>query len=190
VTKLIIGLAIFLGVHSVSIFAVKWRNRMVETLGLPVWRSTYSLLSIVGLVVIVQGYAAARAAPVILYVPPSWLKHAAMLLMMFVFPLLLAAYLPGRINTALKHPMLVAVKTWAVAHLLANGAVADVVLFGAVLVWAVLDRISMRWRAPRPTPLTPPSRFNDAIVVIAGLAIYAAFFFGLHTWLTGIPLTL
>ena len=189
-TKLILGLAIFLGMHSISIFADKWRNRMVETLGAPVWRSTYSLLSIVGLVVIVQGYAAARAAPVILYVPPPWLKYAAMLLMMFVFPLLLATYLPGRINTALKHPMLVAVKTWAFAHLLANGALADVVLFGAVLVWAVLDRISLRSRMPRPTPLTPPSRWNDAIVVIAGFAIYAAFFFGLHAWLTGMPLVL
>jgi uncharacterized membrane protein len=86
--------------------------------------------------------------------------------------------------------MLVAVKTWAFAHLLANGALADVVLFGAVLVWAVVDRISLRWRMPRPTPLTPPSRWNDAIVVIVGLAIYAAFFFGLHAWLTGMPLVL
>lgn len=189
-TKLIIGLAVFLGVHSVSIVADDWRSRVVARLGVPVWRATYSIVSIVGLVLIVQGYAAARAVPVILYVPPLWLKYAAMLLMMFVFPLLLAAYLPGRINTALKHPMLVAVKTWAFAHLLANGALADVVLFGAVLAWAVLDRISLRRRTLRPTPLTPPSRWNDAIVVIAGLALYAAFFFGLHAWLTGVPLVL
>jgi uncharacterized membrane protein len=103
---------------------------------------------------------------------------------------LLAAYLPGRIKTAAKHPMLAGVKLWAFAHLLANGALADVVLFGTFLAWAVADRISLKRRAPRPVPATPPSRWNDAIAVVGGLAVYVGIVLGGHAWLTGMPLVL
>jgi uncharacterized membrane protein len=188
VTLLIVGILVFIGVHSISILAADWRNRFVARTGLVAWQALYSLLSLVGLVLIIRGYAAARADPVILYVPPLWMRHSAMLLMMFVFPLLLATYLPGRIKTAFKHPTLVAVKTWAVAHLLANGGLHDVVLFGAFLAWAVVDRISYRYRAPRPARELPPSRWNDAITIVGGLALYAVFLRGGHEWLTGMPL--
>jgi len=118
------------------------------------------------------------------------MRHVAFLLMLPVFPLILAAYLPGRIKAALKHPMLVAVKTWALAHLLANGMLADVLLFGGFLVWAVAARISLGRRPPRPMmmPLPAPSLRNDVIAVVAGLAIYVATLLWLHRALIGVPL--
>ena len=103
-----------------------------------------------------------------------------------LFPLFLAAYLPGRIQRLTKHPMLVATKLWAVAHLLANGMLADVVLFGAFLAWAVADRISLKRREPVPVPGAPASRWNDLIAVVAGLGLYLAFVFGAHRWLIGV----
>lgn len=188
--RLVIGLALFLGVHSISIFADAWRDRTVERIGKNAWQGLYSVAAAAGLVLIVVGYASARGEFVILYVPPLWLRYLAMALMIFVFPLLLAAYLPGRIKTATKHPMLVAVKTWAFAHLLVNGALPDVLLFGSVLAWAVVDRISYKGRKPRPLPAASASSWNDAIAVAAGLGIYAAFFLGGHAWLTGMPLVI
>ena len=134
----------------------------------------------------VWGYGLARQAPVVIYVPPSWLRHLSMLLLVFVFPLLLAAYLPGRIQRVTRHPMLVATKLWAVAHLLANGALADVLLFGAFLAWAVADRISLSRREPRPVPAAPASRWNDLIAAVVGLGLYVAFVFGGHLWLIGV----
>jgi uncharacterized membrane protein len=100
--------------------------------------------------------------------------------MLPVFPLLLATYFPGRIRVAVKHPMLTATKAWAVAHLLANGALADVLLFGGFLAWAVADRISVGKRPPRPPPGAPPSKLNDVIAVVGGLAIYWLLVSGLH----------
>jgi uncharacterized membrane protein len=138
----------------------------------------------------VVGYGQARAELVILYVPPLWLRQVTIIGMLPVFPLLLAAYLPGRIRTALKHPMLVAVKLWAALHLLANGALPDVLLFGSFLVWAVADRISLKRRVPRPVPTLPGSKFNDVLAVVLGIAIYAAFMLGAHQWLTGMPVNL
>jgi uncharacterized membrane protein len=104
-----------------------------------------------------------------------------------VFPLFLAAYFRGRIQAATRHPMLAAVKLWAAAHLLANGTLADVLLFGAFLAWAVADRLSMKRRTARPIPGAPPSKANDLIAVVGGLVIYAAFVLGLHAWLIGVP---
>jgi uncharacterized membrane protein len=111
-----------------------------------------------------------------------------MVLMLPVFPLLLATYLPGMVKTAAKHPMLVAVKLWAVAHLLANGAVADVLLFGSILVWAVADRISLKRRSGRTTVSAKPGQWNDLIVVIGGLMIYSLMIQFGHRLLIGIPL--
>jgi uncharacterized membrane protein len=190
VTQLVIGILLFLGMHSISILAEDWRDRAVARVGLVAWQALYSILALAGLVLIVRGYAAARADPMILYVPPLWARHSAMLLMMFVFPLLLATYLPGRIKIVFKHPTLVAVKTWAIAHLLANGGLHDVVLFGAFLAWAVVDRISYRFRAPRPGRALASSKWNDAITIVGGLALYALFIRGGHAWLTGMPLPL
>jgi len=180
------GLILFFAVHSVSIVNEAWRDRMAAKLGEWPWKGLYGLLSFAGLALAIWGYGLARQDPVILYVPPTWLRHAAVLLLAFVFPLLLAAYLPGRIKEATRHPMLAATKLWALAHLLANGALADLLLFGSFLAWAVVDRISMKRRKPRPVPGAPPSRFNDLVAVTGGLALYAAFVLWLHAALIGV----
>ncbi len=187
-TKLIAGLLIFFIPHSVSIVNSIWRDRMVERISEIPWKGIYSLISIIGLVLIIVGYGEARQNPMILYISPGWLKHIAMLLMVPVFPLLFAAYLPGRIKTATKHPMLLATKIWALAHLLTNGTLADVLLFGAFLVWAIADRISVKHRPPRAVPAIPVAKINDVIAIVAGLGIYAAFVIWLHVRITGMPL--
>lgn len=184
-SQLILGLVLFLGMHSVSIFAEGFRDRMVEKSEL-VWKAVYGLVSIAGIVLIVQGYGAARMDPVILYTPPVWLRHLAALLLLPIFILFFAPYLPGKIKQATKHPQLVAVKLWAVAHLLVNGTLADVLLFGAFLVWAVVDRVSLKRRAVRALPSAPESPVNDVIVIILGLAAYGAFAFWLHAAWIGV----
>jgi uncharacterized membrane protein len=186
VTVLLVGLIVFLGIHSISIFAPDFRNRMAARLGAGRWRGIYSLVSLVGFVLLVWGYGLARRDPVLLYNPPFWTHHLTAVLMLPVFPLLFAPYFPGRIKAALKHPMLVAVKLWAVAHLISNGMLADVLLFGAFLAWAVADRISYKHRQQRPLKGAPPAARNDVIVVIVGLAIYALFVFWLHLKLIGV----
>ena len=183
---LVAGLILFFVPHSVSIVSASWRDEVAEKIGEWTWQGIYALVALAGLVLIVWGYGLARHEPVILYIPPLWLRHGALLLLVFVFPLLLAAYLPGRIKAVTKHPMLAATKIWAFAHLLANGSVADVVRFGSFLAWAVIDRISMKHREERPIPGAPPSKLNDAIAVVAGLALYLAFVLWLHAWLFGV----
>lgn len=185
-TLLLTGLALFLGVHSLSIVAPGMRDALAARLGEGPWKGLYSLLALVGFVLIVVGFGEARAAPVVLYVPPAWLRYVAIALMLPVFPMLLAAFLPGQIRTTLKHPLLAATKTWAFAHLLANGTLADVVLFGALLAWAIADRIALKRRPSRPVPSLPAGRFNDAIAIVAGLALYGLFLAGLHRMLIGV----
>jgi uncharacterized membrane protein len=184
---LIAGLVVFFLTHSISIVNESWRNQMVTRLGELPWKGLYALVSIIGLALIVTGYGLARQDPLVLYTTPNWLNHVTALLMIPVFPLLLATYLPGRIKTATKHPMLVATKTWALAHLLANGTWADVLLFGSFLAWAVADRISMKRRTQRPLPGAPQSKLNDIIAVVGGLAIYVGFAFWGHQALIGVP---
>jgi len=186
---LIAGLVVFFAVHSVSIFNEPWRDSMVAKLGEWPWKGVYSMAAIIGFVLIVWGYGLARVDPVVLYSPPMWLRHVSILILVPVFPLLLAAYLPGRIQAMTRHPMLVATKLWAVAHLLANGTLADVLLFGSFLVWAVIDRISMKRRTQRLIPGAPPSKFNDIIAVLFGLVLYTVFVLWLHAWLIGVSPT-
>jgi uncharacterized membrane protein len=184
---LIIGLILFLGIHSLAIFSPAGRLTLIGKFGLLGYKALYGVIALIGFVLIVIGWGQARLDPVVLYHPPAWLTHVNNLLMLFVFPFLLAAYLPGRIQSTLKHPMLVAVKTWALAHLLVNGTLAAVLLFGAFLAWAVADRISMKRRPPQSTPQLPQWKFNDIIVVVAGLALHVAFVFWLHPLLIGVP---
>jgi uncharacterized membrane protein len=184
--KLVLGLVIFLGVHSIRIFAPGLRDRIVARIGLTPWKMVYSIVALLGFVLIVGGYAQSRLDPVLLYNPPLWLRHVAALVMLPVFPLLVASHLPGRITAAVKHPMLTATKAWAVAHLLANGMLADVLLFGGFLAWAVLDRISVGKRAQVNAPATGPLR-NDIIAVVVGLAIYVVFVLWAHKLLIGVP---
>jgi uncharacterized membrane protein len=186
---LIVGLVLFLGIHSVEIFSPAFRGNTVARIGEGAWKGIYSLLSIAGFVLLIWGYGMARQEPILLYAPPAWTRHVTALLMLPVFPLLLAAYLPGRIKAAVKHPMLVAIKTWALAHLIANGMLADVLLFGGFLVWALADRISLKRRVVRPTPGPPPSKYNDLIAVVGGLALYVIFALWLHVrWIGVSPL--
>ena len=189
-SMLVAGLLVFLGVHATSIFAPAWRNAQLAARGEAVWKGGYALLSLVGFALIVHGYGVARGTPVVLYEPPAFLRHVAWTLMLPVFPLLLASKLPGRISAATKHPMLVAVKLWALAHLLAKGTLASTLLFGSFLAWAVADRISLKRRPVSPLTgraiTAPPGRFNDAIAVVLGLGLYAAFIGVLHLWLIGV----
>ncbi len=185
---LIAGLILFFGPHSVAIVAPSWRDRMVMHLRALSWKGAYSLISAAGLILIVLGFAQARRSPVVLYVSPAWLHDLTWVMMLPVFPLLFAAYLPGRIQTAAKHPMLAAIKIWATAHLLVNGTLADVLLFGSFLVWAVAVRISLKRRVPAPVRGAPPSRYNDLIAVVLGVALYALFILRLHALIIGVPL--
>jgi uncharacterized membrane protein len=184
---LVAGLILFLGVHSVSIVAPDWRQAQIARRGERTWKGVYALVSLAGLLLLIYGYGVARHAPVVLYTPPLALRHVALVLMIPVFPLFIAAYFPGRIQRSAKHPMLLAVKFWATAHLLANGTLADVLLFGGFLLWAVADRISVKRRAvPHAVPGAPPSPLNDLIAVIGGLVVYAAFLFWIHVRMTGV----
>jgi uncharacterized membrane protein len=184
---LIAGLVLFLGVHSIAIVSPSFRARAIQRVGEGAWKGLYALISLVGFVLICYGFGLARQAPVVLYSPPTWLRHVTFLMMLPVFPLVLAAYLPGRIKAAAKHPMLAAVKFWAFAHLLANGSLADVLLFGGFLAWAVADRISVKRRSmPQVLRTAPPRPWNDAIAVVLGLAIYALLIGWAHVRLFGV----
>ena len=188
-TLFLAGLVLFLGIHSVGIVAPAWRDAQLRQRGEAVWKGLYSTVSLVGFVLLIYGYGAARQFPVVLWTPPTTMRHIALLLMLPVFPLLLAAYLPGRIQKAARHPMLLAVKIWAAAHLLANGTLVDVLLFGSFLAWAVLDRVSVKRRAvPHAVPGAPPSAANDVIALVGGLVAYGVFVLWAHRWLIGVPL--
>lgn len=187
-TELIAGLVLFLGIHSTSIVAPTARDKAAARLGEYGWKVLYSVIALVGLILLVRGYGDARLDSIVLYSPPQWTRHLAMLLMLPVFIFFLATYLPGRISNRLKHPMLVAVKLWAVSHLVANGTLADVLLFGGFLAWAVADRISMKRRIARDNPSFPSWKANDAIAIVGGLALYIAFVFWLHPALIGVAI--
>ena len=183
---LALGLVLFLGVHSIAIVSPGLRDRVFGRLGETGWKGLYSAASLIGFALIIYGFGLARRVPIVLYSPPIWMRELALLAMLPVFPLILAAYLPGRIKTAVKHPMLAAVKFWAFAHLLANGLLADVLLFGGFLAWAVADRISFKRRPPQALRTAPPGRWNDAIAVVLGIAIYVLFLEWAHVRLFGV----
>ncbi len=185
---LVLGMVLFLGIHSISIVAPAWRDRTAARLG-NAWRGFYSLASIAGFIVIIWGYGIARHNPVMLYTPPDWIHYVTAVLMLPVFPLFLAPYFPGRVKSALQHPMLVSVMLWALAHLIATGLLANVVLFSGFLAWAVADRISYRWRTQRPIATAPPGKLNDGIAILAGLVLYVVFEHWLHVrWIGVQPL--
>ncbi|MEQ8205209.1 MAG: NnrU family protein [Woeseia sp.] len=186
-TTLVLGLFLFLGIHSVSIVAGGFRDRLVAR-SAHGWKAFYTVVAIAGFYFIATGYAAARMEPVVLYMPPLWLRHVAALLLLPVFILFFAPYLPGRIKTATRHPQLIAVKLWALAHLLVNGMLADVVLFGSILAWAVADRISMKRRSARPVPGAPPAVVNDALLIVIGIGAYVLMVTWLHkAWIGVAP---
>jgi uncharacterized membrane protein len=188
---LIGGLALFIVVHLVPTRPAL-RAALVGRLGPGLYRGLFSLVSIAGLGLIVLGYGQmqglGRGNPQ-LWVPPVWIKHVVFLLMIPAMILLVAAYVPSRIRSAVGHPMLAAIKIWAFAHLLANGDLASVLLFGSLLGFAVYDRISVAGR-PSPGPLGDArgGAIQDILVVVAGLAVYALLLFWGHAKLTGVAL--
>ena len=193
---LILGLLIFLAPHSVRILADDWRSAQVARIGLPAWKGLYSVVSIVGLVLIVWGYGMARTAPIEVWNPPVFTRHLASLFTLAAFVLLVAAYVPrNRIKAAIGHPMVAGVKLWAFAHLLANGTVADLLLFGSFLVWAIFDFRAAR-RRDRAAAAgaahggasdgAPPSLAADVVVILVGIGAWALFAFQLHGWLFGV----
>ena len=185
---LILGLMLFLGAHAVRICAESWRAGMINRLGEARWKALYSLVSTAGLVLIVWGYGQARLDPVMLWSPPTYMRHVAALLMLVAFVMLMAAYVPGNaIKARLGHPMVLSVKVWALAHLLSNGTLADAVLFGAFLVWAVLDFRSARRRdrAEDAEPLEGTAG-GTLLTLATGLLVWAVFAFWAHAWLIGV----
>ena len=181
---LVAGLLVFLGIHSISIVAPRWRAVQFARLGEMRWKGLYSLVSIAGFVALVYGYGIARQQPVVIYTPPAALRHLTMLFMLPVFPLLIAAYAPGYIRRAVKHPMLIAVIFWAIAHLLANGTLHDLLLFGAFLVWAVADLVSV---AKRPAVAARTvSIANDVLAIVVGLGLYVLMLLWAHAVVIGV----
>jgi uncharacterized membrane protein len=186
---LVAGLVVFLGAHSVRIFAEGWRAATIAEMGEKAWKGVYTLVSIAGFVLIVVGYGIARKAPTALWpLPPVWTHHLAALLMLFSFVLLAAAYVPGnQLKATLHHPMVLGVKVWAFAHLIANNSLADVLLFGGFLAWAVLDFRSARKRDRDAGTVYPPGRASRTVVAgVAGAVAWAVFAFWLHRVLIGV----
>ncbi len=185
---LILGLIIFLGAHSVRIFAEDWRTRTIARVGPNPWKGVYSLISIAGFVLLVWGYGQARQAGGVLYDPPLFLYPVTSLLTLISFVLLAAAKVPGNhIKAAVGHPMVAGVKLWAFAHLLSNGSLADVILFGAFLVWAIVDFIAARKRDRSAGTRYPAgSGARTAMTVVAGAVAWVVFAFWAHLWLIGV----
>lgn len=188
-TILVLGLILFLGVHSVQIIAPGIRAQVIARGGgVGAWMWPYTAIAGAGFLLIIAGYGMARYDAPIIYMPPAELRHLALGVMVAVFPLLLATYLKGRIGQMLGHPMLLATILWAAAHLMVNGSVADILLFGGFLLWASINWRSQITRMPQPdtTPHKRPWGRNDAIAVIGGLALYAGLIGGLHALLFGV----
>jgi uncharacterized membrane protein len=185
---LVIGLALFLGVHSTRVFAEDWRTQRIAKMGGGAWKGLYSLISIAGFMLIIYGYGLSRQTPIDLWMPPLWTRHAAALLTLPIFIMLAAAYIPGTtIKAKLKHPMMLSVKLWAIAHLLSNGRLGDVLLFGGFLLWAVLAFRAARKR-DRAQGLTYASTgvSRDLIAIAAGLIAWVVFALYLHGALIGV----
>ncbi|NOT71129.1 MAG: NnrU family protein [Hyphomicrobium sp.] len=187
---LIVGLALFLGVHLLPTIP-EVRDGLRNRVGAGAYKAIFSILSLIGFAVIVFGYHKMQLHPgknPVLWDPPVWTRHIALLLMLPAMIFLVASQVPSRIRSAVKHPTLLAIKLWALAHLLSNGDLASLLLFGSFLAYAIYDRISVKQRGALG-PLgdkQPSSILNDVIVVGAGLALYAALLLGGHAWLIGV----
>jgi uncharacterized membrane protein len=187
-TILIIGLAIFLGIHSVRIVAEGWRDAQIARLGEKPWKLGFSVLSVIGFALIIWGYGIARQVPVILWNPPSGMRHVAGLLTLIAFIFIAAAYVPrNHLKARFHHPMVLGVKAWAVGHLLANGTVADLLLFGSFLIWAVCSFIAARRRdrLEGPTFMAGTAR-GTLLAIVGGTVAWAVFAFWLHRLLIGV----
>ena len=187
-TTLVLGLVIFLGLHSTRIVAEGGRAKAIRQLGEGPWKGVYSLLSLIGLVLIIWGFAQARWTADRLWSPPVWTRHTTILLMLISL-ILIGAYIfkKSHIAVAAHHPMVWGVAIWAAGHLLANGSTADLLLFGAFLVWAVADLVSSYGRDRRNAVVYPAASWGaTAGAIVAGFVLWAALVGGLHFWLFGV----
>ena len=187
-TYLILGLIIFLGVHSLRMVGESWRTRVRASAGEATFKGVHSVLSILGFALIVWGFGQARQSPVQLWSPPVAMRHVAALLTLVSFILLAAAYVPGNsIKARVHHPMVLGVKVWAFAHLLANGNVAHVLLFGSFVLWAIWNFAASRRRDRLTGVIYPPGKGSaTAITIVVGIAAWLAFALFLHGWLIGV----
>ncbi|MBH1964089.1 MAG: NnrU family protein [Comamonadaceae bacterium] len=185
---LVLGLVLFLGVHSVRIFAEGWRSRAVSSMGPMTWKAVFSVVSVIGFVLIIWGYGMARQQPVMVWSPPMGMKHANSLFTLVAFIFLAAAYVPrNHLKAKMHHPMVLGVKLWAFGHLLATGKLADLLLFGSFLLWAVLDFRAARQRdRVLGTVYAPGTMMGTLLTVVIGMVAWAAFAFWLHAALIGI----
>ena len=185
---LILGLVLFLGVHSVRVFAEGTRTRFIAQRGENAWKGLYSVLSIVGFVLLIWGYGLARQAPVVLWTPPTWARHLAALLTLPAFVLLVASYVPGNaIKARVHHPMVLGIKVWALAHLFVGRTLAAELVFAAFLVWAVLSFRAARARDRAAGRVYPPGRVVPTVVtVVVGVVAWAGFAMWGHAALIGV----
>ena len=185
---MIIGLAAFLGAHTLVALRPQ-RAAVIARVGERPYRGLFSLVSLIGIILIGYGFARYRAGGYIdIWMPPRWTRHATEALVWPAIVFVVAAYVPSQIKRVLKHPMVVGVKLWAVAHLLSNGDLGSIILFGSVLAWAVYDRISLKRRTdPGGPPFPYGGRTNDIIAVVVGTIIYLAFGLVLHPLWIGVP---
>ena len=186
---LIVSLILFLGIHLIRVIAPGWRTSTIASLGESRWKLGYSLASILSLVLVVYAFGEARQETGILYTPPVWMAHLASLLMLVAMICLVASLLPpGHIATRTRHPMVLSVKIWALAHLLANGETSSVILFAGFLAWGVVLRIALKRRERRGELVRKPfvSTRYDLLAVIIGLLVFLLFVWRLHVWLIGV----
>lgn len=186
----LVGLILFIGMHSIYILAPAVRSAAIDRIGFNPWRGIYSLVSLAGLVLTIYGYGLARQDPVVLFEPPAWARDFAFTLMLVALPLLVASFFPvaTRIGRFVRHPMLMAVTLWSVAHALAIGTLAGVLLSAVFFAWTLAARFSLIARPMTAASAAAPVPRNDWIAVAVGFAIWAAFLFVLHDWLIGMPL--
>ncbi|PIO98202.1 NnrU family protein [Pleomorphomonas carboxyditropha] len=184
------GLVLFIGMHSIYILLPGVRSAAIARIGHNPWRGLYSLVSLTGLVLTIYGYGLARQDPVPLFAPPPWARDFAFVLMAVALPLLVASFfpVPTRIGRFVRHPMLMSVTLWSLAHALAVGTLAGVLLSAVFFVWTLAARFSLIARPMTAATAAPPEPTSDWIAVAIGLAIWAALLFGLHDWLIGTPL--
>lgn len=185
-TLLILGLLLFFGVHLVRVVAPDFRQSMMDRMGVWGWKAVYSVPAIVGFVLLIIGYDQVRWTSAVLWQSPPWTRMVATLMMAPALVLLVAAYLPGKIRDGLRHPMLIAVVLWAVVHLLANGRVADVILFGSFLAWSLVV-LASAWRRPWQPKAGPNGPVFDLVAVLVGVALWMALIRGGHALLFGMP---
>jgi uncharacterized membrane protein len=187
---LVLGLLLFFAVHLVPT-SPSLRQGLVERFGEGPFKIGFGVLALAGLILIVLGYHKLQLMPgknPVLWDPPSWTRHIAFLLMLPAMILIVAAFIPSRIRTAAKHPMLAAIKAWALAHLLVNGDLGSLALFGSFLAFGVYDRISLKRRPSAGPPPAPAGALNDVAVIVLGLALYAFMMFWGHGALIGVPI--